>query len=203
MKKRTNILIISLFPLILSGCNNTQKIKIKTLSGYISWQQNNWSKSTSSFYKALNLSSETKNEELSSYSKFNIASTYLMQNEDESAYIKLSEIKEIKNKKLMSSVFYQKGIIAFKNKNYKKATEFFKKSIQYDASYIDAKINYELCKKYLNSKYTNVENQKLNNIDKKNKDITDSTIMNLIRKKEKNECITKSREEKKSFTNDY
>lgn len=179
------------------GCTKNDKAKIYSLSGYLSWKQNDWNDAVLKFLKALELGSQIKNEDIIAYSNYGIASTYLMQNEDHSALIRFQNIKNTQDKYLHSSILYQKGIIAFKAKKYEESALLFKKSLEETPDRIDAKINYELSKKYL---------EKQNNINKTiqssgitetgSEDISDNAIIDLIRRKEKAKCQNMEQEQK-------
>ncbi len=204
MIKKIKILFCAFLSISFFACNIENKTQGYSLFGYLSWQQNNWARAAGHFYNALEESEKLKTSEYKNYCNFNIASTYLMQNEDLSANIKLEKIENTKDKYLKSCVFYQQGIVAFKKQDYKAAAVFFKKSIEYNPNSLDAKINYELSKKYLDSQESQQTTSKTKGIQKNNK--INPAIIDLIRRKEKEKWNSENEENNKNqekHLNDY
>ncbi|UTC74065.1 hypothetical protein E4O03_07320 [Treponema sp. OMZ 792] len=204
MVKINKIICISILILLISSCSKIDKARLNFLSGYIAWKQNDWNKAASKFFKAIDLSKEIEDERVKDYSDFAIGSIYLMQNEDASALSRFENIDENIDKKLDSYIYYQKGIIAFKSHEYEKAVMLFKKSLELKPDSVDAKINFELSMRYQKKQKDKLPNSKGPAvIENKEDNLSEKTILNLIRKKEKERWQKKEQENKQPQAFDY
>ncbi|UTD12781.1 tetratricopeptide repeat protein [Treponema denticola] len=204
MVKINKIICISILIFLISSCSKVDRARLNFLSGYIAWKQNDWNKAASNFFKSIDLSEELKDERIKDYSDFAIGSIYLMQNEDASALSRFEKINENTDKNLNSYIYYQKGIIAFKNHEYEKAVRLFKKSLELKPDSVDAKINFELSMRYQKKQKEKLPNSKSAAvIEDKEADLSEKTILNLIRKKEKEQWQKKEQENKQPQAFDY
>lgn len=204
MVKINKVICISILIFLISSCSKLDRARLNFLSGYIAWKQNDWNKAASKFFKSIDLSEELKDEKIKDYSDFAIGSIYLMQNEDASALSRFENINENTDKNLDSYIYYQKGIIAFKNHEYENAIKFFKKSLELKPDSVDAKINFELSMRYQKKEKEKLPNSKSAAvIEDKEADLSEKTILNLIRKKEKEQWQKKEQENKQPQSFDY
>ena len=204
MVKINKVICISILIFLISSCSKLDVARLNFLSGYIAWKQNDWNKAASKFFKSIDLSEELKDERIKDYSDFAIGSIYLMQNEDASALSRFEAINENTDKNLDSYIYYQKGIIAFKNHEYENAIKFFKKSLELKPNSVDAKINFELSMRYQKKEKEKLPNSKSAAvIEDKETDLSEKTILNLIRKKEKEQWQKKEQENKQPQAFDY
>ncbi|XTB04999.1 tetratricopeptide repeat protein [Treponema denticola] len=204
MVKINKIICISILIFLISSCSKVDRARLNFLSGYIAWKQNDWNKAASNFFKSIDLSEEVKDVKIKDYSDFAIGSIYLMQNEDASALSRFEKINENMDKNLNSYIYYQKGIIAFKNHEYEKAVRLFKKSLELKPDSVDAKINFELSMRYQKKQKEKLPNSKSAAvIENKEADLSEKTILNLIRKKEKEQWQKKEQENKQPQAFDY
>lgn len=204
MVKINKIICISLLIFLMSSCSKLDRARLNFLSGYIAWKQNDWNKAASKFFKSIDLSEELKDGKIKDYSDFAIGSIYLMQNEDASALSRFEKINENTDKNLNSYIYYQKGIIAFKNHEYEKAVRLFKKSLELKPDSVDAKINFELSMRYQKKQKEKLPNSKSAAvIENKEADLLEKTILNLIRQKEKEQWQKKEQENKQPQAFDY
>lgn len=204
MVKINKVICISILIFLISSCSKIDRARLNFLSGYIAWKQNDWTKAASKFFKSIDLSEELKDEKIKDYSDFAIGSIYLMQNEDASALSRFEKINENTDKNLDSYIYYQKGIIAFKNHEYENAIKFFKKSLELKPDSVDAKINFELSMRYQKKEKEKLPNSKSAAVIEDNEaDLSEKTILNLIRKKEKEQWQKKEQENKQPQAFDY
>ena len=186
-----------LFVFLFFACNKNEKLTI--LQGYISWQQKDWNQATSHFLNAKEIAKTNGNKP--DYEIYALASTYLMQNETLASLHNLRKLEDTTNKELSSSVFYQLGIIAFKEQQYKMAAYYFKKSLEKEPSKIDAKINYELSIKRMDDELI----QKTKNVKMtgKEEDDTYDAIIDIFKNEEKEEWNEKKETRTKENIYDY
>ena len=204
MVKINKIICISILIFLISSCSKVDRARLNFLSGYIAWKQNDWNKAASNFFKSIDLSEEIEDVKIKDYSDFAIGSIYLMQNEDASALSRFEAINENTDKNLDSYIYYQKGIIAFKNHEYEKAVRLFKKSLELKPDSVDAKINFELSMRYQKKQKEKLPNSKSAAvIENKEADLLEKTILNLIRQKEKEQWQKKEPENKQPQAFDY
>ena len=204
MVKINKIICISILIFLISSCSKVDRARLNFLSGYIAWKQNDWNKAASNFFKSIDLSEEVEDVKIKDYSDFAIGSIYLMQNEDASALSRFEKINENTDKNLNSYIYYQKGIIAFKNHEYEKAVRLFKKSLELKPDSVDAKINFELSMRYQKKQKEKLPNSKSAAvIENKKADLLEKTILNLIRQKEKEQWQKKEQENKQPQAFDY
>ena len=204
MVKINKVICISILIFFISSCSKIDRARLNFLSGYIAWKQNDWNKAASKFFKSMDLSEEIEDVKIKDYSDFAIGSIYLMQNEDASALSRFEKINENTDKNLNSYIYYQKGIIAFKNHEYEKAVRLFKKSLELKPDSVDAKINFELSMRYQKKQKEKLPNSKSAAvIENKEADLLEKTILNLIRQKEKEQWQKKEQENKQPQAFDY
>ena len=204
MVKINKVICISILIFLISSCSKLDVARLNFLSGYIAWKQNDWNKAASNFFKSIDLSEEVEDVKIKDYSDFAIGSIYLMQNEDASALSRFEKINENTDKNLNSYIYYQKGIIAFKNHEYEKAVRLFKKSLELKPDSVDAKINFELSMRYQKKQKEKLPNSKSAAvIENKEADLLEKTILNLIRQKEKEQWQKKEQENKQPQAFDY
>ena len=204
MVKINKIICISILIFLISSCSKVDRARLNFLSGYIAWKQNDWNKAASNFFKSIDLSEEVEDVKIKDYSDFAIGSIYLMQNEDASALSRFEKINENTDKNLNSYIYYQKGIIAFKNHEYEKAVRLFKKSLELKPDSVDAKINFELSMRYQKKQKEKLPNSKSAAvIENKEADLLEKTILNLIRQKEKEQWQKKEQENTQPQAFDY
>lgn len=204
MVKINKIICISILIFLISSCSKVDRARLNFLSGYIAWKQNDWNRAASNFFKSIDLSEDVEDVKIKDYSDFAIGSIYLMQNEDASALSRFEKINENTDKNLDSYIYYQKGIIAFKNHEYEKAVRLFKKSLELKPDSVDAKINFELSMRYQKKQKEKLPNSKSAAvIENKEADLLEKTILNLIRQKEKEQWQKKEQENKQPQAFDY
>ena len=96
-----------------------------------------------------------------------------------------------------ASVLYQLGIISFKAQKYREAVSFFKQSLELEPGSVDAKINYELSKRYSVKKEAETADRKTVKSSGNNEEaVFDRTITELIKKKENARWHNTEQEEK-------
>ncbi len=197
MAKTNRFVFLFVLCFLLVNCSPADKAKLSSLAGYLAWKQNDWNGAASNFFKTLELGDGTNDKEIGLYANYGIASTYLMQNEDTSAVLRLRNITDVQDRNLHASVLYQLGIISFKAQKYREAVSFFKQSLELEPGSVDAKINYELSKRYSVKKEAETADRKTVKSSGNNEEaVFDRTITELIKKKENARWHNTEQEEK-------
>ena len=167
---------------LLCSCSGEKSV---VLSGCLSWIQKDYNGATGDFLRAYSSALDEQDKTVCDYAAYNLASTYIFQEEYEAAMFRLEQVSEDADSRLRSASFYNQGIIAEKKGNYSLARDFYKKAIILDSSNINARINLEFTKQHVEtgkSSRTEAEMSKVN-IDKKETALSNQ-IFTLIQEEE-------------------
>ncbi|MCR5080689.1 MAG: VWA domain-containing protein [Treponema sp.] len=129
---------------LLTGCGYRFKQGTKILSGKINWTQHKYQLAVADFLEVTESTEENDNMEIHDYALLGLGTTYLMQGENDSAMKRFAQIRKDASNEIRFSLYYNEGIIAYRNGDYKLAAEHFKNALLIDAKNTDAKINLEL-----------------------------------------------------------
>lgn len=141
---KSAITMIIISTVFFSSCSSWKEQEGEILHGTLLWHRKNYLHASAAFLTAIQKSEEHKNVHFLDYGLYNLACTYLQMNEEKDALIKLNQLSSTLPKNLAFSVAYNKGIIAYKQKNYNDAVLFFKNALLINNESISAKINLEL-----------------------------------------------------------
>ncbi|MBP5359590.1 MAG: VWA domain-containing protein [Treponema sp.] len=129
---------------LFSGCSDDVSDGAKILSGRLNWNRKKYQESVASFMTVAENAEERGDSAVHDYALYNLATTYLMQNENEAAEKRYNEISPDADDKIKFSTLYNLGILSHRNGDYSKATDYFKRALLVDSTSINAKINLEL-----------------------------------------------------------
>ncbi len=196
-----HILMTSAVLLLFVSCTPKQRMQITHVRGVLAAHRGDSNKAIVQFSSAEAQAQKMGDAQLAGYASFSLASVYLLQNEAEAASHKLSEIPENADIRLRALQWYQQGMIAFGRKDYAEAADCFKQSLMLYGADIDAKKNYELCRRLCvvqeetAQKPVNAEAQADTNPQ-------DEAVLQIIQKKEDTKWKNTPQEEKPAI-NDY
>lgn len=203
MAKKINLCAVFFFAFFLSGCKTGTEGLWGILTGVISWSRQDWALSVSSFLDTAQKATESGNSTLRDYAVFGLASTYLAQDEYDSALARLSEIEKSSTPEILSGVWYQVGIIAFRQGKFDDAASFFRKSLESDPSSLDAKINLELSQLSLVERKSDRSSGSSAIREDSAQSSESDAIFNLVRKKEQDRWKNQEEESSRSAVADY
>lgn len=197
--KNFSLVLLLCFSQLFFSCKSG---KATVLSGTFSWYQKKYQSATASFLRVWNEADLNKDERLKDYCAYNLASTYMMQDEYEPALARLEQVSPEADLKLRSAVYYNLGIIANRSGDYSGAREFFKKAIIADSLNTDAKLNLEFTQHQAESRRAQEAEKQMSavNIDKDS--ALSDAVFNLIRQEEM-ERWKKLQSNKQSSSVDY
>ncbi|MGI5058331.1 VWA domain-containing protein [Treponema pectinovorum] len=193
------------FVLLVCSCQffiSCKSDRATVLSGTFSWYQKKYQSATASFLRALNWAEQKNDETLKDYCAYNLASTYIMQDEYTAALERLEQVSPNAPSKLKSAVFYNLGIIANSKGDYKNARDFFKKAIVADFSNTDAKLNLEFTEHIVESKKSQQVEKQMSQASLNQDTPLSDAVFNLIQQEE-TERWKKLQSNKKSSSVDY
>lgn len=186
------------------SCNLSKDIKFEFLQGYLAYKKEDWSVANMRFLHAEELADSIEEEKSLSYIHYAQSVTLLMQNEIEVASEKLKAIEGMSNEEdvhLVSSIYYQMGLICFLRHDYRGASSYFKKSLESEPFNIDAKINYELSIREIeNEKIEYLRKSVLNDMEGEE---AYNTLLDVFRKREVEEWSEKKEKQQENAVNDY
>lgn len=198
IKKISSVLILSS---LFISCKNE---KISVLSGTFSWYQKKYQSATADFLKVYSQAKIDENQLLSDYCAYNLASTYICQEEYDAAFSRLEQISEGADSYLKSQAFYNMGIICFRKGEFEKSEDYYKKAIIADSTNIEAKINLEFVQEQMEKRQTQSAEQKVNAVSiDKNENFLSNQIFNLIQTQEGERWKKLQQNEKTSDSLDY
>lgn len=179
--------------------------------GNISFKKKNYKHALENYFSAINF---LKDEKLANL-YYNIANAFYKIDDQKNATAYYENALDLtKDKKLKSNIFYNQGLVEFKNQNYSAASELFKKVVKIDELDDNARYNYIICNelkkeaenyynRYIKEKQedkSNEEKQNKQNQTNKNKQLSqllsDKYIENLLKtldEKEKKEIRERSK----------
>ena len=189
------------FFIIFCSCSLKEKQKFAMLQGSIAWQKKDWKVAEKHFANAIEIAQSNKDKTAYEYASYAISSTYLMQNNIDQALTHLKNLKNLEDRQLTSSVFYQLGIIAFMHKDYKVALSCFKKSLEAESNHLDAKINYELTQKKIDAQI--IEKTRKTMINQEETEEAYNTLVDILKLKEVEKWEEKTKNPKKEEIYDY
>ncbi len=160
--KKTAALMV--FCMLFVSCKGENPVfgAKKILEGSWFWYQKKYNDSVEKYLQTVYDAQEQGNPLLEQYAVYDLATTYLVQNENDVALERYRQLENIEDKNVRYAVFYNCGIIANRKGNYEEAAKCFRNALKVDGTKIDAKINLELslmnAEKEAKSKQ-NVQNQ--------------------------------------------
>lgn len=200
--KMSSLMIVLSVTVFFTGCSSRLEDGISILKGKMAWNRKNYQEAVSCFLQAAESAHERGDFEYEQYALYDLASTYLMENETEAALERFEQIEETVPESVKFAVMYNSGIIAHRKGNYEKAAVCFKDALQIDSTNTNAKINLELS---LNNN-SNTDNNKESELiplseNEKDKTMKDA-IYSIIKENEQNRWKNQ-RQEQQSSSKDY
>lgn len=178
--------------------------KTQTLSGVVSWHRADYQKATAQFLKVYSQGKSQENQILCCYSSYNLASSYIAQEEFEAAVIRLEQISSDCDAKLKSAGFYNLGVIAGRKGDFETAKNYYKKAILADSENINAKINLELTVLQVESQKAESAEAQMSAVNIENRDTALSNqIFSLIQQEEQKRWKNLQSDKKDSGVIDY
>lgn len=201
-RKASSLLIVLSIMLLFTGCSSRLENGISILKGKMAWNRKNYQEAVACFLEAAESAHERGDFEYEQYALYDLASTYLMENETDAALERFEQIAEDVPEGVKFAVLYNSGIIAHRKGDYEKAAVCFKDALQIDSTDTNAKINLELSLMN-NSKPENAKESELIPLSQNEKDKTmKDAIYSIIKENEQNRWKNQ-RQEQQSSSKDY
>lgn len=187
-----------LFLLMLVSCGSVNSDRFTVLSGVFSWARQDWNRATGSFLKAAEAAEASGDQVLRDYAVYGLASTYLSQDENDAALVRLAEISDSATQEIGAGIWYQIGIAAYRRGKYIQAAQYFKKNLELDPTALDAKVNLELCHRSMETRESSGSGSPPGVSESREKSNEAEILFTMVRRKEQ-ERWKNQQAEKTSF----
>jgi len=146
--KKASLSALVASTVIFTGCS-AEKIRdgAKILEGRLEWNQKNYQNAVAHFMQVEESAEARGDEQMKQYAVYGLATTYLMQNENEAAKERFDSISSQSEDSIRFAVLYNNGILYHRNGDYNSAANCFKEALMIDSTNLNAKINLELSQK--------------------------------------------------------
>lgn len=201
-QKISSLLIVFSVMILFTGCSSRLENGISILKGKMAWNRKNYQEAVACFLEAAESAHERGDFEYEQYALYDLASTYLMENETDAALERFEQIAEDVPESVKFAVLYNSGIIAHRKGDYENAAVCFKGALQLDSTNTNAKINLELSLMN-NSRPDNAKESELTPLSQNEKDKTmKDAIYSIIKENEQNRWKNQHQEQQSS-SKDY
>ena len=154
------------------------------------WNRENYQDAVGNFLEVDESAEQRGDTSIQQYALYGLATTYLMQNENDFAKKRYEEITPDAPDVIKFSVLYNMGILAHRNGDYKAAVDYFKQALLVKSSDVNAKINLELSLKEYESHSGGDGTQKDSSQKNQNTDtssVMENAMYSIIRENEQNQ----------------
>ena len=188
---------------IFTGCSSET---YNILQGTQYFKQKKYHNSSICFLEAVENSAQKQNQEVLPYALYNLGTSYTMLAEEHAAIQKYNPVLLMQgiSQELQYSVYYNLGVMCFKNGDFQGASENFKQAIKIDNTKTDAKINMEMSMQMIQTK-TRQNESKINpaghNPNAQND--TEEKIFKHIKENDKKQWKNAEMSQKQNHANDY
>ena len=190
--KAQNTLLITAGLLLFTSCSPKFNDGKLLFEGKLDWNRKDYQGATACFIEASDAASKRGDITTKEYALCNLATTYLMQDENDIALKRFAEILENTGEDTSPLVkftaLYNSGIISHRQGNYRTAADFFKAALLIDNSSIEAKINLELSLQETASQNHNTEESEITPAAEHDYDQSlENAIYSIIKEEEQNQ----------------
>ncbi|MBD5407523.1 MAG: VWA domain-containing protein [Treponema sp.] len=131
-------------PLLFLSCSSDFLAGKNILYGTWNCYQRKYNSAVALFLQTSLNAAQSEDVLLEQYALYDLATVYLMQNENEAASFRFLRLSTDSPENIQFCSFYNLGIIAYRGGKYEEAAHYFKNALKIDGSNVNAKINFEL-----------------------------------------------------------
>ncbi len=187
-----------------TSCSSRTKNGAMILKSTWMWYQKQYQQATTGFLDASEKAAVENDTQIQQYAVYGLAVTYLMQDENDAALERLSQIAPDAPQQIRYAALYNAGVIADKQGDYNKAANLFKQAIIADGSKIDAKINLELCHREESVRQSQSAEQQMNPVSENSDESSlEKAVFSVIRENEQNTWKNNQSDKKDYSAIDY
>lgn len=190
-----------IFSFIFTSCSSNSQTVMK---GLFDFSQKRYRQAVAQYLIALNEAQQRNNQQEIDYILYNLGTTYLALGENLSALEKFEQISEEADVSIKYLSFYNSGIVNYKNGDYDKAIEYFKKALRTDSTKESAKINMELAIRQAEVQVQQSQSQSSPSTEEENyNNEMDNSIFERIRENDKRQWKNSESNQSLDLSQDY
>ncbi|MEE0885422.1 MAG: VWA domain-containing protein [Treponema sp.] len=201
--KKTAALIVFCMLFVSCKAENSVFGAKNILEGSWFWYQKKYNDAVAKYLQTVFDAQEDENPLLEQYAVYNLATTYLVQNENDVALERYRQLENVEDKNVRYAVFYNCGIIANRKGNYEEAAKFFRNALKIDGTKIDAKINLELSLMNAEKEAKSKENVQNQVSESKTSSTMEESIFARIREYDEKQWKNSEKSENSNSSQDY
>jgi Ca-activated chloride channel homolog len=205
-RRRTVLLSLSVLlclPL-LSSCSLRTKDGAQILKSSWAWYQKKYQLAVAGFLQSVSDGTARKDAVVTEYAAYGLGVTYMMQEENDAALERFSQIPPDAPQQVRYAALYNSGIIAARIGDYRKASEYFKQAVLADGSKPDAKINLELSLKHQSLHQAPGGEREMSPVaDENDESMLEKAVFTRIRENEQNRWKNMQSDKKDQSVVDY
>lgn len=197
----STVMLVLMCSLMFISCRSGKE---SVLAGTFSWYQKKYQSATADFLRANFDAQASMDKVLAEYTAYDLAATYIMQEEYDAALSRLEQIGSDADGKLKSAAFYNAGIIASRRGDFNLAEDYFKKAVLADADNINAKINLEFTHQQVQSRQSQSAEKEMTSVSiDKGEESLANAVFTLIQQEEQERWKNMQSNKKESSAVDY
>ncbi|HAH60906.1 MAG TPA: hypothetical protein DCL73_02265 [Treponema sp.] len=169
------------------------------------WYQKNYRSATAGFLRAEENAAQNNDIITVQYAQYDLASTYIMQGEYDVASGCLKQITPEAPSQIRYAAYYNSGIIAYRNGNYKDAVDYFRNALKIDGTKMEAKENLEIARHQQAAKDVHGTESTVIPVSEKDDAASaiESAVFQRIRENDKKQWKNSESEQKSESASDY
>ena len=200
---RKSVISIIFLVFMCSSCKERFLGAKTILDSTWNWYQHRYNDSIAGYLQTVYNAEAEGDDLLEQYAVYDLAVTYLSQNENDAAMSRFNQIEDTACEPVKYAAFYNSGIIAYRKGNYDVAAEYFRKALKIDGTKINAKINLELSLKN-SEKEAKVRENEFSQVGESDKsDVMEQSVFQRIREYDKKQWKNSEKKETVNSSSDY
>ncbi|MBP5251310.1 MAG: tetratricopeptide repeat protein [Treponema sp.] len=208
IRKMSSAQTILLLTFMLTSCSDRFNDGKLLFQGKLGWNRKDYQSAIACFLEVADDSYKRGDKITMEYALCNLATTYLMQDENDIALKKFSELldnaTEETSRNVKFTALYNSGIIAHRQGNYEKAVEYFKSALLVDSTSTAAKINLELSIQEKSIQKQSKHDSEVVPVSENNYDHSlEEAIYSIIKEEEKNQWKSQQQQQTSGSSLDY
>ncbi len=200
---KTAVLLMSVLLPLLDGCTASLNQRMSVLNSTRLWHQKQYQKATAGFLSVLEDAQQTNDTATAQYGLYGLATTYVMQNEQDSALERFKEIVPDAPNEILFAAAYNAGIIEYQKGNFEQAAYCFKTALLQDSTSVDAKINLELSLRQNTTSKNEAKQEMIPVSESEHEAALNDVIFSVIKESEQNRWISPETQTESNQVLDY
>lgn len=198
-----SVVSIVLMVLMLTSCKERVFGAKTILQSTWNWYQHRYNDSVAGFFQSAYEAEQINDMLLKQYAVYDLAVTYLSQNENDAALDRFAQVVDFADKPVKYATLYNCGIIAYRKGDFEASAHYFREAMKIDSSKMNAKINLELSLKNSEKEAKAKENGISQVSETNGSDTLEKAIFERIREYDKKQWKNSEKTEKSNSIMDY